>query len=77
MSRKCRFRVVGTFDLAGGLQTATVEVDRASGIISVRPLRRRRVYALPLASVAAMVCNVIIRAELREKRAAKKKRRKR
>lgn len=72
---KSRFKVTGTFDISGGLQTATVEIDRASGIVSVRPLRRRRAYALPLSSVAAWICQVIIRGEVRERRAAKRGRR--
>jgi hypothetical protein len=68
---KSRFRVTGTFDLAGGAQVATVEIDRVSGIVSVRPLRRRRTYSLPLASVAAWICQSIIHAELRERRHAR------
>jgi len=68
---KSRFKVVGTFDIAGGLQTATVEIDRVAGLFSVRPLRRRKTYVLPLSTVAAMVCRQIILAEHREKRAAK------
>lgn len=67
-ARKSRFRVVGTFDLAGGAQVATIEIDRDSSIVSVRPLRRRRTYSLPLASVATWICQSIIRAEVRERR---------
>ncbi len=70
--KKSRFRVVGTFDLAGGAQVATVEIDRASGIVSVRPFRRRRAYSLPLADIAAWICQVIIRSEVRERRATKR-----
>lgn len=70
--KKSRFRVVGTFDLAGGAQVATVEIDRASSIVSVRPFRRRRAYSLPLAAVAAWICQSIIRAEVRERRATKR-----
>ncbi len=73
--KKSRFKVVGIFDLAGGAQVATVEIDRASGIVSVRPFRRRRAYALPLSAVAAWICQVIIRGEVRERRAAKRGRR--
>ena len=73
--KKSRFKVVGTFDLAGGAQMATVEIDRASGVVSVRPFRRRRAYSLPLATVAAWICQVIIRGEVRERRPAKRARR--
>ena len=69
---KSRFKVTGTFDVGGGAQTATVEIDRNSGLISVRPLRRRRAYSLPLSAVAAWICQSIIRAEVRERRAAKR-----
>jgi len=72
---KSRFRVIGTFDLAGGAQVATVEIDRDSNIISVRPLRRRRTYSLPLTSVATWICQSIIRAEVRECRRAGRQRR--
>lgn len=70
---KTRFRVIGTFDLAGGSQVATVEIDRISGIVSVRPLRRRRTYSLPLADVAAWICQATIRAEVRERRHANRR----
>lgn len=73
--KKSHFKVVGTFDLAGGAQVATVEIDRASGIVSVRPFRRRRAYSLPLSAVAAWICQSIIRAEVRERRSAKRTRR--
>ena len=76
MSRVARFRVVGTFDMASAAQVATVEVDRDVATFSVRPLRRKRKYSLPLATVAAMVVRLIVQAELREKRAAKLARRK-
>ncbi len=74
MTRPARARVVGRFDTAQ-LQEATVEIDRVRGLFSVRPLRRRRRYELPLALVAEIVCLRVIRAELVEKkreRAAKK-----
>lgn len=75
---KRRFRVVGTFDKAGGLQRATVEIDTLAMTIAVRPYRRRRWYGpMPLASAASWVCRVVIQAEVRERREAKKARRKR
>jgi hypothetical protein len=68
-----RFRVFGRFD---GASSATVEVDRSAGLIMIRPLRRRRVYTLPLAAVAEIVVFRIIAAEVREKRKAKASKRK-
>jgi hypothetical protein len=73
MSR-ARFRVVARLDGAGALQAGTVTVDREAGIMAVRPLRKRRVYRLPLGDVATMVCQVCMRADVREKRAARKRR---
>jgi hypothetical protein len=48
-------------------------VDRDAGLVSVRPLRRRRVYTLPLAAVAQMVVRQIIAVEVRERRAARRR----
>lgn len=67
-----RFRVTGQLDSIGRFQAGTVTIDRASGIISVRPLRRHRVYELPLSDVAQMICQRVILAERREKQAAKR-----
>lgn len=72
---KSHFKVMGTFDIGGGLQTASVEIDRTSGIVSVRPFRRRRAYSLPLAAVAAWICQSILRAEVRERRSVGRGRR--
>ena len=71
--RLARFKVSGRLDGAGGLRQGTVLIDRASGLLHVRPLRRRRVYTMPLSMVADMVCQRIITNELYEKRAAAKK----
>lgn len=67
-----RFGVFGALDGAGGFQKGTVEIDRATGEFFVRPHRRKKRYSLPLSAVATMVCQAIIRSELREKIAAKK-----
>jgi hypothetical protein len=71
-----RFRVYGSFDTGGSAQVATVEIDRSTNIMSVRPLRRRRKYELPLSTVAGLICKTLIMAEVREKRAAKLAKRK-
>lgn len=67
-----RFRVAGRLDAASRLQDGTVTISRTAGTFSVRPLRRRRDYVLPLSTVAEMVCQRILRAELAERRAARK-----
>ena len=71
---KHRFRVLGRLDSAGGAKSGTVEIDRAAGIFSVRPLRRRRAYQLPLSTVADMVCRVIIVSETRDRLASRRAR---
>lgn len=68
-----RFPVVGQLDGAGGNTRGTVLIDRDAGTFSVRPLRRREMYTLPLSVVATMVCKAIILGKLREKRALNKK----
>lgn len=48
--------------------TATVEVDRISGLVRVRPYRRRRTYELHLGDVAEMIAWRVAKAEAAEKR---------
>jgi hypothetical protein len=74
---KSRFRVLGKLDGTGGARDGTVLIDRMSGIIEVRPIRRRRTYALHLSDVATWICQRVIMAELAEKRAAKRQKRRR
>lgn len=65
---RVHLRVVGKLDNAGPAQGGTVVIDRNAGLFAVRPLRRRRVYELPLSTVAEMVVARIIRAEAFAKR---------
>jgi len=74
MTRNSRFRVTGRFDMASQIQEATVVIERASALIAVRPLRRKRVYSLPLATVAEWVVRRILQAEVAAKKAEKKAR---
>jgi len=55
-----RFRIVGRLDHASRVQAGTVTISRTSGTFAVRPLRRRKEYVLPLATVAEMVCQRLI-----------------
>jgi hypothetical protein len=41
----------------------TVMIDRGRGLVMVRPLRRRRLYTLPLGAVADMVVARVVRVE--------------
>lgn len=56
-----------------GASEATVEIDRRTQIVSVRMLRRRRVYSLPLSWVAEAIAWRVSRAEASAKRAEKRK----
>lgn len=71
-----RFPVVAHLDGAGGTKQGTVEVDRETKMFRVRPKRSHRVYELPLAMVATMVCRQVIMGEAIEKQKAKKAARK-
>lgn len=54
MSRAA-FVVAGRFVLASKTTTATVTVDRETGVVAVRPKRSRRVFVLPLANIAEWI----------------------
>jgi hypothetical protein len=72
-ARPARFRILARLD-GNRAQSGTVTVERAADMFAVRPLRRRRVYALPLSVVAQMVVERVIRAEVLQRRAEKRAR---
>lgn len=65
-----RFPVVSVLDLSR-VQDGTVTIDRTAGLFGVRPKRGRRVYTLPLATVASIVVSRVIKAEVAEQRRTK------
>lgn len=65
---RAHFRVSAQLD-KGRAQAGTVTIDRGSALFSVRPLRSRRAYTLPLGVVASIVVAKLLKAELAEKRA--------
>lgn len=73
--RRVHFRVMARLDMASQVRVGTVTIDRGTQLFEVRPYRRRRVYALPLATVADMVVRDIIRAEVRARREQRRRRR--
>ena len=75
MSRASRFRVVARLDGARAT-VGTVTIWRDADMLAVRPLRRRRTYALPLSVVAQMVVERVVRAEIAERRRERAARRK-
>lgn len=63
---RVRVRIAGRFD---GAAAATVTITGgADPLLEVRPLRRRRSFALPLEVVARGVIFDVVRAELRAAR---------
>lgn len=68
-----RFLVLAQLDNAGAAQKGIVEIDRESGLCTVRPYRKQRSYTMPLNMVADMICKRIIFNELADERRAKKK----
>ncbi len=72
--RPARARVVGRFHHAARITEGTVTLDRGAGLFTVRPLRSRKVYTLPLDRVAEMVVQRVIKADLFLKHMEKAKR---
>lgn len=70
MTRPARARVVARFDRSVPCE-GTVTMDRAAGLLTVRPLRSRRTFELPLSVVADMVVLRVVRFELAEAKKAK------
>ena len=66
-----KFRVRGQLDGAGGPKDGTVEINRETGVLTVRPLHSRTAYEVPLNDVATWVCRqhqfAIVRAEKKER----------
>lgn len=75
MSRRVHVDVVARLDMASRMQRGRLTIDRDHGVVMVRPHRRRRVYTMGLDAMASIIVARVIAAELAEKRAAKKARR--
>lgn len=67
---KAVFRIYGRFN---GQSEATVTVDRANNLVTVRPLHFRKTYCLPLESIANNIILTCIKAEIREKKLLKRR----
>jgi hypothetical protein len=67
-----RFKVFGTLDSAGGMKKGTFEIDRETGVVTVRPFRSRLVYEVLLNNLATLVCKQSLGVVREEKKAAKK-----
>lgn len=56
------------FNRIDGVNGGVLYIDRQTGIIGVRPKRRRRTYELPLSEVAISILQRVVIAELPEKK---------
>ena len=74
--RKAKFRVMGMFEMACRPQEATVSIDRDTGVVEIRPLRRRKIYLTTLAAMASVAVRREIQREVQEKKKAKKTKKK-
>lgn len=70
--RRARFKVVARLD--GRPASVTITIDRASGLLAVRPKYRRREYVVPLATVAEVVYARLVKAEVAARAKARRKR---
>lgn len=52
-------------------QKGTMTIDRERGLVTIRPLRSRRAYVVPLNDVATMVVQKAIRQEVAEQQRLK------
>lgn len=78
MARRSHYRVFSRLDMASRFIPGTVTITRGpagmqSTLFSVRPYRRRKIYTLPLNTVADLVVQALVRAELAEKRKNKRR----
>lgn len=62
------FRIVARLALASRPSEGTVTIDRLAGMITVRPLRSRTTYTMPLAEVASWIVRSQLAAQARERR---------
>lgn len=67
---KAKFRVLARLDSRA--VEATLVIDRQLELVTVRPLRRRRTYELPLSWVAEAIYRRVVLNETQAKKAAKK-----
>jgi hypothetical protein len=69
-----KFKVYGTLDGAGGMKKGTFEIDRNTGVVTVRPYRSHTVYEALLNNLATTVCKQglgVVREEKKERKAAR------
>lgn len=68
--RKVRIRILARVDRSTP-RPAWVEINRDALLFTVRPLRARKSYTLPLSAAAEMVAHRVIRWEVAEARRQK------
>ncbi len=73
MRSVARFRVIGMFDFASKPQVATIEIDRCTGLVTVRPLHRKVTRTFALSDAMSLYYRRLIAAEVAEKKRNRKK----
>lgn len=61
--RRAHFKTEGHFN---GRGKARIIIDREHGVLHVRPYRERRLYSLPLSTVAELIVVKVVKRELEE-----------
>lgn len=69
-----RFRVVGRYGKGGRVTPATVEIDRDTNTVQIRPFRRRMRYSGTLDALAEVLVHREMMRIAAEKRAARRRR---
>ena len=75
MARTARFKLYGR-SVYHHKTEATVEIDRNTNLISVRPKHFKRSYEMRLQDIADIIMGRVINAEILEKRRLKKEKKK-
>jgi hypothetical protein len=72
MGTKAKFKVFSSRAFAGKSE-ATVTIDRHNLLVTVRPHRMHRTYEMRLEDLASIIVWRVAKAEIAEKKAARKK----
>ena len=67
-----RYQVMGQLGSAGGKRRGTLTIDRATGVVTVRPLGSRQTFSLMLSDLADFVVRANVVREVREEHILKK-----
>jgi hypothetical protein len=75
MRRIARFTIYAKLDDASRAQLGTVTISRETGLVAIRPKRRRKVYEFLLSDICSLAVRQHLRAEAAGKRAIRRQQR--